>query len=344
MFALPYVFSQSGFLVGSFYLILFMFVFIKINKDYAVVIGEHSGKYRFASYAKEHLGIIGFWTSIMAVVVGLLLTLTVYVILASSFWSLISPIGNGVSNYVFWAISSIAIATSLKSLLNLNTFISAAMVAIIVFIFFLGLGHGAPTAPIELNWPKLLFPYGAVLFAMYGRAAIAPLEDYYESAKLDWKKSGLPITLGTAIPAVLFFLFAAGVAGISPAGVTTDAVSGIVNGTILPLPILGVLGLLTIWTSYVVIGTEIKDILANDLKLRGPLALLLVAVIPVALYTLGIGNFITLVSIIGAIFLAVECILVILMRSKLKKGLSLWDKLIILMLVAGALHTALIVF
>lgn len=344
MFALPYVFSRSGFWVGSLYLVFFTLIFIKINNDYAFIIGEHSGKYRFASYAGEHLGKTGFWASILAVGVGLLLTLTVYVILSSSFWNLISSSGQGISNYVFWAISSLAIVASLKNLLNLNTLISIAMVAIIVFIFFLGLDHGLPATPSNIDLAKLLFPYGAVLFALYSRASIGPLEDYYESAGLDWKKANFPIMLGTVIPAVLFLLFAVGVVGISPSGATTDAVSGIINGTLLPLPVLGVLGLLTIWTSYVVIGTEIKDVLANDLRLHAPLALLVVTAVPVVLYTLGIGSFITLVGIIGAIFLATECTLVILMRGKIKGELSLWDRLIIAMLVAGALHTSIVMF
>ena len=342
MFALPYVFSKSGFLVGSIYLILFTLIFIKINNDYAVIISEHSGKHRFASYAGEHLGKGGFWLSIIAVVVGLLLTLTIYVILSASFWSLISSSGPNISNYLFWAVSSLAIALSIKKLLNLDTFLSAAMLAIILFVFFLGLGQETPAITPDTSLSGLLFPYGAVLFALYGRAAIGPLEDYYESAKLDWKKAKVPIALGTAIPAVLFLLFAIGVIGLSPSGVTTDAVSGIVGGTLLPLPILGILGLLTIWTSYIVIGTEIKDILSNDLKLHDVLALLIVALVPVLLFTVGIGSFISLVSIVGAIFLAIECILVILMRGKLKGKLSFLDKLIIGLLVAGALHTLIV--
>ena len=49
MFALPYVFSRSGFLVGSVYLVLFTLIFTKINSDYAVIISKRSGKYRFMS-------------------------------------------------------------------------------------------------------------------------------------------------------------------------------------------------------------------------------------------------------------------------------------------------------
>ena len=344
MFALPYVFSKSGLLMGSVYLIFFTLIFVKINNEYAEIISERSGKYRFVSYASEYLGKWGFWLSIIAVVLGLLLTLTIYVVLSSSFWNLISSSGQGVSNYLFWGISSLATAISLKKLLSLNTFLSIAMIAIILFIFLLGTGHGIPNITTGYTLSGFLFPYGAVLFALYGRADIAPLEDYYKSNRLDWKKAVVPIALGTAIPAVLFFLFAVGIIGLSPSGVSADAVSGILNGTLLPLPILGILGLLTIWTSYIVIGTEVKDILANDLKLHSTFALLIVSAVPILLYAINIGSFITLVSIVGAIFLAIECVLVVLMYGKLKGKLSLSDKLTIGLLAAGALHASVAAF
>lgn len=338
MFALPYVFSKSGLLVGSIYLIVFTLIFIKINLSYAEIISRHSGKYRFASYAKEHLGWFGFWAAMVAVVLGLLLTLTIYIMLSTSFWQLISSTGLGISGYIFWGISSLAITFSLKRLLNLDTILSAAMIAIIFVIFILGISHGIPEALPDYTLSGLFYPYGAVLFALYGRAAIAPLEDYYKANKLEWKKANVPIALGTAIPALLFFLFVVGVMSLSPFGVTPDAVSGIFNGSLLLLPILGLLGLLTIWTSYLIIGTEIKDILSNDLKLHETLALVFVSVIPITLYIFNIGSFVSLIGIAGAIFLAIECILVILMHGKIKGNLSLLDKFIIGLFIAGALH------
>lgn len=344
MFALPYVFSKSGFLTGGIYLILFTLIFIKINNDYAFIVSKHSAKYRFASYAHEYLGKWGFGLSLIAVVLGLLLTLTIYVILSGSFWHLISPVGEGIANYIFWGLSSFTVVASLKKLLNLDAFISAAMLGIILFMFFVGMKNGLPTINPDYSLEGLLLPYGVVLFALYGRAAIAPLEDYYKAHKLDWTKSRLPIALGTAIPAILFMLFALGVVGLSPTGVTEDAVSGISNGTILYLPIVGILGLLTIWTSYIVIGTEIKDIIANDLGAHNFFGLLVVCLVPILFYVFGVGSFITLVGIAGAIFLAIECALVILMRGRLKGGLSLLDILIVLLLIAGAVHAVWIQF
>ncbi|MCR4261222.1 MAG: hypothetical protein NUV96_02750 [Candidatus Colwellbacteria bacterium] len=344
MFALPYVFSKSGLFVGSIYLIFFTLIFIKINTQYAKIIATRSSKYRFVSYANKYLGKWGYWLSIIAVVVGLLLTLTIYVVLSSSFWELISSSGQGLSNYLFWGVSALAVAMSLKKLLNLDTFLSMAMIAIIMFISFLGTRDGIPSTTPDNTLPGLLLPYGAVLFALYGRAAIGPLEDYYKSARIAWKKATVPIALGTAIPAILFLLFAIGIIGLSPSGVTTDAVSGILNNALLPLPLLGILGLLTIWTSYIVIGTEIKDVLANDLKLHNTFALLVVSAVPILLYIINIGSFVTLVGIAGAIFLAIECALVILMHGKLKGDLSLSDKLVIGLLIAGALHTFITTF
>ena len=101
MFAIPYAFAQSGFLVGTFYLVFFSLVVIKINTSYANIISKKSGDYRFASFAEDHLGKPGFWAGIFAVVFGLLLALTIYIVLAGSFWNLITQASGYSPNILF---------------------------------------------------------------------------------------------------------------------------------------------------------------------------------------------------------------------------------------------------
>ncbi|MBU2101123.1 amino acid transporter [Patescibacteria group bacterium] len=340
MFAIPYAFVQSGFLIGAFYLILFSLIFIKINTSYANIISQKSGEYRFVGFARYHLGKPGFWTAVFAVVIGLLLVLTVYIILAGSFWNLITE-SNGYSpNILFWLIGSLVIVISLKRLSGLDFLTFVVMGLIITLLLILGFQNSV-SAPLLPSQPiGLLIPYGIVLFALYSRSAIAPLEDYFEKKKIDWKKAKRPIIWGTIVPAVFFLIFAVAVNALSPTGISEDAVSNLIIPDFV-MSIVGVLGLLAILTSYLMLGTEIGDIITKDLRIPRWATLFIVVFVPITLYLGGISNFTTLISVEGAIFLATECILVVLMNGKIMGRLSLLDKLLIAVFVFGALYEAL---
>ncbi|MDD5711015.1 MAG: aromatic amino acid transport family protein [Candidatus Colwellbacteria bacterium] len=340
MFAIPYAFARSGFLAGVIYLALFSLIAIKINMSYANIISRKSGDYRFASFAQDHLGKAGFWAGIFAVVFGLLLGLTIYIILAGSFWNLIVGTESYLPNIIFWVIGSLAIAISLKKLAGLDFIIYIAMGMIIVFLLALGLQDVSSVPFLPSQSLGLLIPYGIVLFALHSRPAIAPLEDYFENRKIGWEKAKRPIVWGTILPAVLFLFFAVAISSLSPAGISEDAVSGLfVPGWV--MSVVGILGILAIWTSYLVIGTEIKDVIVHDLHLPSWLALVMVVFIPMLLYWGGAQNFTTLVSIGGSLFLATECVLVVLMNGKLEGKLSLIDKLLITAFVLGGLYEVL---
>jgi len=337
MFAIPYAFAQSGFLMGILYLIFFSLIIIKINLSYANIISKKSGNYRFVSFASSHLGQPGFWAGIFTVVLGLLLGLTIYIVLAGSFWDLIIQANGYSPNILFWALGSLSVIVSLKKLAGFDFLTFIVMGLIIVFLLFLGLRDGAPVPLLANQATGLLIPYGIILFALHSRAAIAPLEDYFEEKGISWKKARRPIAWGTILSAVLFLAFAVGVSTLSPGGISEDAVSGLA----IPEPIMaavGILGILAIWTSYLVLGTEIRDVLIHDLRIPRWVALMLITFVPILLYSAGATSFATLVGIGGAIFLATECVLVMLMDGKVVGKLSQLDKLLIAVFVFGGLY------
>jgi len=341
MFAIPYAFAQSGFLAGVSYLIFFSLVVIKINLSYANIISRKSGDYRFASFAKDHLGKTGFWAGIFAVVFGLLLGLTIYIVLAGSFWDLIAGADGHIANIAFWALGSLAVIISFKNLSSFDflTYIVMGLIIVALLVFGLQQTSSVPLLP-NGHLLGLLVPFGIVLFALNSRAAIAPLEDYFEDRKIDWRRARKPIVWGTILPAVLFLFFAVAVNSLSPAGASEDAVAGLaIPGW--AMSGVGILGLLAIWTSYLVIGTEIRDVMMHDLHIPRWLALTLITFIPIALYIGGATSFATLVGIGGALFLATECVLVILMNGKLMGNLTLIDKLLIAAFVFGGLYEVL---
>lgn len=344
MFALPFVFARAGFASGLFYLILFAAVFIVVHRMYADIIEHTPGRHRLVGYANIYLKEPGFWVAVVTTGLGIVLALTAYIILAGKFVGLVVPqIGVSYTPYLFWVLGSLAIILSFRRLASLEFGITLAIGFIILVLFVMGfLREGVVDIPL-FDVSNLFLPYGIVLFALSGRAAISSISDYYERNKLSKEKLHRSIVAGTVTPAIVYFVFALAVFWLSGGNVSPDALSGLTH---LPVPVLALLsglGIFALWTSYFFLGLEIKDIFRYDLKVPSPLAAFLVTVLPIGLYLVGFSNFIGLIGIAGGVFLAIESIVVISIYSRIRR----WNALAILLVAlfgVGALYALLQIF
>jgi len=326
-FALPFVFEKAGIVTGLFYLGLFSACFVFIHLMYADLILKTEGGrnfHRFPGYAKIYLGNWGFWTSILMTIVGMLFVLTVYLILSISFVNLIKPIGLDISDasklLIFWLFGSAAIFLGIRRIVLSEFLITGGIIVIILIIFGYGLNHfGKIISLPAFNLQNIFLPYGAVLFALAGRVAIPAVVSYFQKIRRPLAEIKKPIILGTLLPALVYLLFVFGIWGLSEV-VSEDAISGLVGQ--IPkeiLALIGVFGLISLWSSYIVIGLDIKNALKFDLKFPKILAGLAVVVLPPLIYFWGFQSFLTLVSLIGGIFIALEGIFIVLMWLRARK-------------------------
>ncbi len=356
VFALPFVFQKAGIVTGLFYLGLFSACFVFIHLMYADLILKTEGGenlHRFPGYAKIYLGNWGFWISILMTIVGMLFVLTVYLILSISFINLIKPIGLDISDasklLIFWLFGSATIFLGIRRMALSEFLITGGIIVIILIIFGYGLSHfGKIISVPAFNLQNILLPYGAVLFALSGRVAIPAVVSYFQKIRWPLAEIKKPIILGTLLPALVYLLFVFGIWGLSEV-VSEDAVSGLIGQ--IPqdiLTLVGIFGLISLWSSYIIIGLDIKNALKFDLKFPKILAGLTVVILPALLYFWGFQSFLILVSLIGGIFIALEGIFIVLMwlkASKLKAEQIIFKKLnplivyiLILIFVAGIIY------
>ncbi len=342
MFSLPYVFSVSGILTSLFYLVFFSIILSLVHLFYLELLLSTPGEHRFVGLSRGYLGIFGFRASIVTTLIGILLVLTVYLVLSVSFWNILfkeSPL-NGL--IISWATGTLAIFSSLKRQAMLEFLVTLAMAAIVIIIFISGFPGFVTKEVVAVNWGEVFLPYGAVLFALYGRSGISSLIEYYKINNLGTKDIKKAIVLGTVAPALIYLLFVFGVIGLSGT-VSQDAVTGLSRAPGAILGLVGVLGLLAIITSYIFLGIEAKGILRYDLK-RSPLqTFLVVGLAPLIFYLAGFQNFLKLVSVTGGIFLGAESIMVVLMWQKIKRR-KFFGLLLIVPLFLGVLYEILKVF
>ncbi len=314
-FSLPYVVSKSGAALGFFYLLLGTVSYLVVHLMYADVIVGTQTTHRFPGYANLYLGKSGRMLAILASVFGSLLAMTIYLVLSASFGRLIAPIaGGGAEISIFWLLGSLTLFLRLKGLTAVETIITGGIIAIIGVISWLGIGNAHLPPLSEASLKTIGLPLSPAIFSLGGLSAIYLITEYVRRRGGSWQTSlKRVITLGTVIPAILYALFILGIIGLSKE-VSPDGVSGLVSQLHpLLLAAVGVLGLLTLWSSYVSVGFNLRDILGVDFNLPEWSRDLIVVGMPFGIYLAGFHDFLTLVSFAGGFLLALEGILAILM-------------------------------
>lgn len=319
VFGLPYLFEKSGVIVSLLYLTAFGIIFSLMHLMYAEIIINTKEDHRFVGYTKIYLG---KWETLLATltsVAGVLLSLTAYLILSISFFNLISPDSPDIYKLLlFWLLGSLAIFWEINHLVFAEFLITIGIVGIIVALAGYGLIGAERLISFSFIVPRnLLLPYGAVLFSLSGRVAIPALVGYFRRNNLPLNGLKPAVFFGTLAPALIYFIFIVGILSLSET-VSEDSISGIIGR--LPEPLLwllGILGILALWSTYIVLGRDLKKSLNYDFNIPPLLAGLAAIITPLILYFGGVRDFLTLIGIIGGVFIGLEGIFIVLMKQKI---------------------------
>ncbi|MDD5431168.1 MAG: aromatic amino acid transport family protein [Candidatus Pacebacteria bacterium] len=321
IFSLPFVFQTGGFLTALFYLAVFAAIFIFIYCVFADLVVRTPGDHRFAGLCKYYFGKTGMMAGILMGILQLFFVLTIYLILIADFSKMFFG-DSATPLLIFWIIGSAMIFLDIKRIASVEFFISSGMAVIVSLIFILGLKN---ISDINLGVfrPFEFSVAGPVIFALFGALMVPEVVSYFRESKIPLSFLKKALVWGQIIPAAIYILFVVGVLGLS--GIATeDAIGGLV-GKISPILfyLIGILAFSTILGSYMIVGVNVRKTLKNDINLKDGLAKILAICAPIALYLLGFRDFIGMVAFVGAIFLPLECILILLMWNKANKQLTM---------------------
>lgn len=315
IFSLPYIFSRLGLVSSFFYLIVFTAVYFVIHLMYAQVLKIQEGEHQFFYLAHKYFS-EKFANLASFIILGeLIFVMLVYLVLAPTFAELVFGSDGFIYLLVFWLFSSIFIFVRL-SILGLADFAGIiSILAIILIVFFAGGGKLVTPFFQKLDLALFFLPFGPLLFSLSGRPAIHKVIEIYRKVK--GVSFSLPkvIFWGTVIPAMVYLLFVVSILRLNPE-VLPETLNSLGFLPSYLLVLLGILGLITLWTSYFMIGTNVKDILYLDLKKPFWLSAFVVLFTPLLFYFLGFKNFLFVISFVGSIFLAFEGIFVIAMWQR----------------------------
>ncbi len=322
-FGIPYAFSRAGFFVGLGYLGILSLVVLTLHLIYGEIVLRTPEKHRLIGYAEIYLGAWGKRIASLLMIFGIFGTLLAYTIVGGTFSKLLFDrfftLGAGTWSILFFAVMAFFVITDFKTGAPAEVAMSAALLAIFVVI----IGRALPDISFaNLSMPNTLhdifLPYGVVLFALAGGAAVPELRDILAG---DGKMKKI-ITLGTLIPALLYALFAFGVVGVFGEATTRDAITGLALHYGPWMAIAGgLVGILTVATSFIVMGLVLKHAFIYDLKMRRSMAILTVLAVPLILFAVSTHDFVKVISFIGGVLGGVEGVLLLkLHRAARAKG------------------------
>jgi len=313
---LPYVFSQSGFLVGVFWIVFLGLILIFVNLCLGEVCLRTKDTRQLTGYAEKYLGKWGKRAMLFAMLFAVYSALIAYLIGEGQSFSQIFTGGLDYAIYFaigFWLIMTLLLREGLKGLKKIETWGVIAIIMIIVGIFVYFIGDVQINNLSYINYNSFFLPFGIVLFALLGFTSIPELKRVIKGQEKNLKKA---IIIGSLIPVILYIMFSlvfVGILGLEVSEIATLSFGNIVS----------ILGIFTMLTSYFVLSFALKDMFQFDYDYRRKNTFFLVSVIPLILYLIvvffNLAGFVKILGIGGVVSGGLMGVLSLLMNLKAKK-------------------------
>jgi len=317
MLGIPYAIKTVGVVPGLILLLLLGIAILLTNLIFGEVVLSTDKKHQLVGYAEKYLGKTGKYIMLILTLFGFYGALLAYIIGEGEVLSALFGGGNFLWSILFAFVGSLIIYFGLRLVKKLELFLTAILLAVILFICFKGLNSFSAVNFTGSNWPLFFAPYGVIFFAMGGLSAIPQMKEVLIGRGKSVKRA---ILIGTAIPFIFYSLFVIVVLGVT--GVNTTEIATIGLGAVLGRSVLlagNILAFFTMATSFLAIGLGLKIIFQTDLKLNHGLSWLLVIGLPLLIFIFGLNNFIGVIGTVGALGGGLEGLLICLMFLKLKK-------------------------
>jgi len=289
---LPYVFAQSGFLIGMFWIVFLGIILLFSKLCLGEVTLRTKEKHQLPGYAEKYLGKWGKRIIYFAMFFGIYSALVAYLIGEGQSFSKLFTGGLEYSllfGVGFWLIMTLLLREGLKGLKKIETWGVFGIVALALGIFFWLLPDFNLSNISYIEPSNFFFPLGITFFALMGFSCIPELRMEIKGSEKLLKKA---ILIGGLIPIVVYVIFS--FSFVSVLGKDVTEIATLSFGKIVDL-----LGIFTMLTSYFLSSFVLKDIFTYDLK-KKKIQFWFVSFVPLILYlAVSFFNFASFISILG---------------------------------------------
>lgn len=303
IFGLPYVISQSGYIVGIGYILGLGIIGTIVNLAFGEVVLSTEGTHQFPKYVEKYLGKRWKTTAIIVTFLGFYGALIAYTIeIGNLLYAVLSQYWGGAPLHYamsFYVLMSIALFIGLRAVANLEKVMVIGILILILLLVIIGIPHIEITNLFTFTPSAMFLPYGVVLFAIGAASAVPDMKNVLQKNPKQLRKA---IIIGSIVPIIIYLVFVTIVVGITGHATTASAVLGLGERLGSVTLLFGtIFGIMAMTTSFLSLGLVLKEIFIYDFKQSLVVSWLFVVLPPAAIVILGLVSFIQILGISGAL-------------------------------------------
>jgi len=325
MFAIPYAVARAGLFWGSIHLVVTFLILTCIHLLYGAVITATPGKHRLPGYAKIHVGVWAGRLAFLSAFGGFYGALLVYGILGGAFLSQLAPafsLGPAQGTFLFFAVAAGILLFDLKRIGTVNFVLTAILIMFVGYLALVAFPYmRLPALPGADTIAARFLPYGVFLFAFAGASAVPDVADIFR--RQNSKLFRRILVVSTVIPLIIYGVFLITVLGVSGAATSPEAIFGLESVLGRQAVAVGsVVGLLAVFTSFLALGLDLKNIFRYDVGWHTSISWFLVVSVPALLFFFGISDFVRVIGFVGAGAIGIDGIIILLASLRVRHGNS----------------------
>ncbi|HRH32130.1 MAG TPA: aromatic amino acid transport family protein [bacterium] len=303
IFGLPFVFSEAGYVFGLVELVIVASLALLtyfIFADLLVINKEHV---RFVAVVGHQLGPVGRVVAAVAFFGSLWGAMLAYVIVGGQFIAnVLHPwFGGPLFHYqlAFWLIAASAMIGGSLFVRRLQAVLIPFFVVMIVGLALFAIPHLHVEYLTASDPGRMLLPFGALIFAFSGFAAVPESREVLGRRKQLIRPS---LILSVVMVTLLYGLFTLAIVGMTGPFTSHQAVEGLrfVAGPWLSI-FVSVIGLCTVFTAFVSVGNSVMNSLLYDFRGRFLSSWWLAVVVPLCVFLFGARDFIQVIGATGGL-------------------------------------------
>ena len=320
VFGIPYAFAQSGFVIGLLELIVLAVLICVMQFMFAEIVLQTSGKHRLVGYVEQYLGHRWRWLATAAVTGSYWGSSIAYMIVGGKLLSLLFPVNPSVYfifPYIVAGIAGLLMYRGVQFASKIEIGVIFALLFLFLFTILRTFFSLHTENFLSVHLENAFLPYGVLLFALSSVGIVPEMRVVLGSrAKSEWGKS---VLIGMIVIAVWYACFAFAVVGVTGASTTQAAFDGLVPffGSSFKI-IATVLGSISIFSIFMLLGTELMNTFQFDFKTSKNVSWLLTVGVPVCAYAFGVHEFTNVIEFVGAVFGGLLGMMIVLTYLRMK--------------------------
>lgn len=330
-FAIPYSMHAFGPIAGVGLMCIVGFLMVLLNIVFSEIITFDKGNHQIPGYARKYIGRSFSHITTIIIVSGLLGVLLAYSILAgNSLKLLLDSLGVnvrlGILSMIFLLVAVGISRFGMQVLSRISEWTILIMLGLMMIIIFIALPEVSFENVTTVNVSEISLLFGVSIFSLYSISTIPAVD---EIIGYDSKRYRKVVTFSTLITLGIYIVFGLVSALSFGEELTSDFIICFCRKHSSAVLLVALFTLFAIFSSFVSITNTIKEVFNYDYKIPVNTALLFITGVLVWLIALQIGDFESIVSIVGNTALALQSIIIFIIWFKLKKKHSNRMKLLV---------------